>query len=179
MSILTSEQFTRGLQKIAKHSAAFNKMVQEMLVSAAYYAFTQGSTTEFNRLIAACGNGVHVKGITMWIELVAGIGRVHNGEIVLNKKIRDASGVIDYETFKPFEDEMRKIAWHEIAGTQKQESVFDEGSYMKRVITKLTKEGYAGLADVLKQAELQYFAQQAMARAELTREEEVAEEVSQ
>lgn len=170
MAILTSEQFNRGLGKIARHSAIFNNMVQEMLISAAFYAFTQGSTTEFNRLISACGNGVHVKGITMWIELIAGIGRVHNGEIVLNKKVRDMSGVVDYATFAPFEAEMRKVAWYEVAGEQKKESVFDEGAYMKRVIQKLTKEGYAGLAEAIQQAELQYLAHQAMAVQTLTTE---------
>jgi hypothetical protein len=171
MAILTNEQFNRGLGKIAKHSAIFNNMVQEMLISAAYYAFKEGSTTEFNRLITACGNGVHVKALTRWIELVSGIGRVLNNEIVLNKKVRDMSGVIDYETFKPFEAEMRKITWYDFSGEQKKESVFDEGAYMKRVIQKLTKEGYAGLAAEIQQAELKYLAQQAMAVTELVAEE--------
>lgn len=177
MTIMTSEQFSRGLTKIAKHSAVFNRMVQELLISAAFFAFKEGSTTEFNRLITACGNGVHLKAITMWVELISGIGRVYKGEIVLNKKVRDMSGVVDADTFAPFEKEMRQVNWWEVTGEQKAESVFDEGAYMKRVISKLTKEGYAGLAEALQQAELAYLAQAARAASEA--DEVTAEEVTE
>lgn len=162
--LMTSQQFAVSLRKISKHAGVFREMVQNMLVSAAFFAYKDGNVTPFNQLINAVGNGTHIKGITMWIELVAGIGRVNNGQIVLNKKVREMSGVIDEKSFEEYEKDMRKIAWYEVAGKQKAESVFDEGAYMKRVIKKLTDEGYAGLAETIKKAELAWLVAQSQSQ---------------
>lgn len=172
MNIHTGEQLQGCIKKLQKHSSVFNKMVQEALISCAFYAFKDGNCTPFDQLIEAVGPGVHIKAITRWVELVAGIGRVYKGKIVLNKKVRDMSGVIDLETFRPFYDEMIQVKWYDAAGKQQLESVFDEGTFMKRVITKLTKEGYAGLAVAIQQAELQYLAGIAQAQRD---EEEIAQ----
>jgi hypothetical protein len=161
MNIFTGEQLQGCFKKLSKHAGVFNKVVQDALLSCAYYAFKDGNTTPFDQLIAAVGPGVHVKAITRWIELVSGIGRVYKGAIVLNKKVRDMSGVIDLDTFKPFYDDMTQVMWFDAAGKQKMESVFDEGVYLKGVCTKLTKNGWAGLAEAIKQAELQYLVQAA------------------
>lgn len=176
MAILSSEQFNKGLTKVAKHAAVFRNMVQEMLISSAFYAYKEGSTTEFNRLLSAVGEGTHKSSITRWIELVSGIGRVKGGQIVLNKKVRDESGVTDYASFQQYEDDMRAVNWWETEPEQRLESVFDEGAYMNRVYKKLISNGYAGLADALKQSELVYLAQ---AAAALRDEEEVVEETAE
>ena len=154
MAIMTMQNLNRSIRKLGTHAVAFRQMVQESLVSAAFFAFRDGNVTPFNQIILAVGNGTHIKGITMWVEIAAGIGRVKDGAIVLNKKVRDQSGVIDEATFAEFEAEMCKINWWEVAGKQHAESVFDEGVYMKRVIKKLTDKGYSDLAETIKQAEL-------------------------
>ena len=176
MTIMTSQQLYAGFAKLRKHSGIFRSMVQEMLVSCAYYAYKEGSTTEFNRLLESVGNGTHIKGITMWIELAAGIGRVKKGEIVLNKKVRDMSGVIDAKTFEPYEKEMRSINWWEIAGEQKAESVFDKGVYLNHVYKRLDKNGFPGLAEALKNAEIAYYATMT-AEQETQETQETQEEV--
>jgi hypothetical protein len=141
---------------IKSDAATFANNVQEALITCAYFAFKDGNTTPFNQLLAAVGNGTHIAGITRWIELVAGIGRVNKGVIILNKKVRDESGVIDEVTFQPFYDEMSKVMWLNAAPKQKAESVFDEADYVKRVVAKLTKEGYPKLAAMIKDTELAY-----------------------
>lgn len=159
--------FRAQLKTIKSGAEKFRGLVHDALIHAAYFAFKDGNTTPFNDLIEAVGNGTHIKGITMWVELVAGIGRVRDEKIVLNKKVMTQSGVIDLATFEPFKQEMEKAPrWFEITGKQKPESVFDEGAYMKRVIKKLTEEGYADLADQLKQTELKWLVQKAAAAGE-------------
>ena len=170
MAILTSSKLDKAINDISKHSKAFRNMLQEVLISCAYYAFKEGSTTEFNRAIDAAGNGVHVKAITRWIELVSGIGRVYKGSIVLNKAVRDAAGVMDEATFAPYEAKMREVNWWDTAGEQKQESVFDESRYLNTVVKTLTAKGFAGLAAAVKQAELQYMTEQ----SRLARENDLA-----
>ena len=148
------KQLNTKIRSIKTNAATFRTLVQEALIAAAFFAFKDGNVTPFNNIIEAAGNGTHIQGITMWVELCAGIGRVKKGVIVLNKKVRDESGVIDEATFAPFLEEMSKVSWFEIAGKQKPESVFDEGAYLKRVTKKLTDEGYTDLAEAIKQAEL-------------------------
>ena len=155
---------------IKADAASFAQKVHEALTSCAFYAFKDGNTTPFNQLLDAVGNGTHVKGITRWVELVARIGRVSNGVIVVNKKVRDESGVIDEATFKPFYDEMSKVMWLNATPKQKTESVFDEADYLKRVIAKLTKEGYPELARMVKDAELDYSINQRNAQQEIADE---------
>lgn len=164
MATMTQSQYSDNLKKLRTDSKAFANLVQEMLVSAAFFAFKDGNCTPFNQMIEAVGPGTHLAGITRWIELVAGIGRVKEGKIVLNKKVREDSGVIDEKTFAPFEEEMRKVMWHDTTPRQKAESVFDEGSYMKRVLKKLTDQGFGDLADALKQAELAWLVKHATSK---------------
>lgn len=162
MTIQSKQSLTKTIRSIKSSAGKFRELVQEALISCAFYAYKDGNTTPFNDLIAAAGNGTHIQGITRWIELASMIGRVKDGEIVVNKKVRDQSGVINEETFAPYEKAMRAAApWYEIAGKQKPESVFDEGQYMKRVYKKLTENGYPGLAEELKQAELKFLARSA------------------
>lgn len=154
--VMTAAQFKTAIKGISTTAGKLRDQVHLALIAAAYFAFKDGNTTPFNQIIASCGNAAHIKGITMWIELVSGIGRVEDEVIVLNKKVREQSGVIDEASFQQFADEMDKVKWYEVAGEQKPESVFDEGEYMKRVTKKLTKEGYSDLAEALKQTELKW-----------------------
>lgn len=159
MTIQTKQALNGTIRSIKTNAKKFRELVQEALISCAFYAYKDGNMTPFNDLLAAVGNGTHIQGITRWIELVSMIGRVKDKQIVLNKKVRDQSGVIDEKTFAPFEADMRAGApWFEVAGKQQPESVFDEGQYMKRVYKKLADNGYPGLAEELKQAELKFLA---------------------
>jgi len=173
MKIMTNDQLQGMFRKLTKHSAAFNNMVQDALLTCAYYGYKDGNTEPFNQLIGSVGPGVHLQHITRWIELVAGIGRVHKERIVLNKKVFEVAGVTNEETFQEHYDNMAPIMWHEAGGKQRAESVFDEGAYMKRVLKKLSAEGYAGLAAALKQAELAYLVKM----AESERDHEEAEQI--
>jgi hypothetical protein len=161
--MLSPKQLSTEIRGIKTSAVAFREKVQSALIACAFYAFKDGNVTPFNDLIAAAGNGTHIRGITMWIELCAGIGRVKEEKIVLNTKVRNQSGVISEESFAPFEQEMSKVKWYEIAGKQRQESVFDEGAYIERVAKKLTKEGYPDLAEAIKRTELSWLVQKAAA----------------
>ena len=171
MKIFTGEQLQGCFKKLNKHANVFNEMVQQALLSCSFYAFKDGNTTPFDQLIEAVGPGVHLEHITRWIELVAGIGRVYKGKIALNKKVREMSGVIDEATFEEYYADMSQVKWYEAGRKQQAVSVFDEGVYLNGVMKKLTKNGYAGLADALKQAELMYFVAQAKLHSEVQQPE--------
>lgn len=156
MSIMNPRQFAGKLKSISTNAATFRADVQEALISASYYAFKDGDSGPLNRVLDAVGEGTRKKGITMWVELVAGICRVKEGKFVLNKKIRDQSGVINEATFAEFEEELRKVAWWEVAGKEKVASVFDTDKYMDSVLKKLEKEGQASLASDLRDALIAY-----------------------
>lgn len=168
MGIMAQKQFSTELAKVRKNTAALRDSVQELLVTGAYYCLKDGDPGNLNRVLEAAQSlgALHVEGITRWVELAAGCARLHKGAFVLNKKVRDEAGIIDEATFAPHEAEMRKVAWYEIAGKQTPPSVFETGDYLKRVIAKLTKEGYADLADEIKQTELRWLLHHATAAGE-------------
>lgn len=165
MAVMNPKALATSIKNISTNATKMREAVQEALVSAAYYAFKDGDTGPFNHILDAVGNGTHKKGITMWIEICAGIGRVKDGKIVLNKKVRGESAVTDEASFAEYEAEMRKVAWHEIAGVQKAESVFEATKYIDNVIKKLERENCLELANMIRQTELAY-------RIQLTKESE-------
>ncbi len=166
MSVMNSKQFSSKVNAIKNNSAKFAEDVHEVLITATFYAHTTGDIRPFNRVLEAVGDGTRKKGITMWIELIAGIGRVKDGEIVLNKKARNEAGITSEERFADIEPDLRAVRWDQVVGKEKVASVFDEGRYMNGVYSKLTTNGYAGLADHLKRAELEYLAKNAPATAD-------------
>lgn len=158
MGVMSSTQLSISIKKIGASARSFREDVQEALVSGAYYALKDGDVGPLNRILEAVGDGTRAKGITAWVELASGAARIAKGAFVINKKIRNESGVTCPEDFAPFEAEMRKLRWWEIVGKEKITSVFDEGRYMNTVYSKLESNGFGSLAAHLKTAELEFLA---------------------
>ena len=156
MAIMSSKQLSSSIKSIKNNAAKLREQIHEALVSATFYAYKDGNTTTLDQIVEAVGNGTHKRGITMWVELVAGIAHVKEGKFALNKKIRNESGVTDEATFASIEEEIRKVAWYEVAGEQKVESVFDADKYLDNVVKKLTRENQTELANMVKDLLISY-----------------------
>jgi hypothetical protein len=146
MSIMTSVKLAAQIKSIGSNTTKLREQVQEALVSCAYYAAKDGDVGPFNRLLDATNGAVRLKGITMWGELIAQVVRIKDEKFILNKKVRNEMNVTDEASFAPFEAEMRKVAWWEVAGKEKIQSVFDPVTYLGSVTEKLKKEGFADMA---------------------------------
>jgi hypothetical protein len=160
MTIMTSSQLRGAITTIRTNSTKLRETIHEALVSATYYAYKDGNAETYNQILEAVGNGTHKRGITLWVELVAGIAHVKEGKFALNKKVRNEAGIINEETFAAIEEEIRKVAWHEVAGEQKAKSVFDADKYLDGVIRKLERESSSELAELVKTALIQFHIRQ-------------------
>lgn len=166
MSVMTTKNLTASIRSIKSNRVKLQGIIQEALISCAYYAMKDGNTTPFNQLLDAVGNSIHVKGITMWAELFAPV-HVKDKQFVLSKKRRDEHAVLNEDDFAPFEAEMRQAPWYEIAGKQRVESIWDCGDYLQNVAKTLRKHGVdSGIIAEIERVEM-------MARIAKTRAEDM------
>ena len=167
MSIMSMQKLNAQIKSIKGNSSKLADQIQEALISCAYHAVKDGQTTPFNNLLDAVRNTSRLKGITMWAELY-GFVRVQNEKFIVNKSARSEADVTNEDDFAPFEAEMRAgVKWYDIAGKETVKSVFDLDNYANNVESKLTKEGYIGLADAVKKLMHEYHAAQKAEISEL------------
>lgn len=160
MAVMSNQKLASQIKSIKGNSAKLAEQIHEVLISCAYQAYAHGQTTPFNNLLEAVRNTTRLKGITMWAE-VHGCVRIQNDKFVLNKKVRQEAGVENEADFEAFEVEMRKAPkWFEMLPKQKADSIFDLDQYATSVETKLSKEGYIGLAEAVKNLINEYHAAQ-------------------
>jgi hypothetical protein len=149
-------QLAGEFKKIRTNTIKTREMVQEALISCAFYAWKDGQVTPFNQLLDAVGTSTHVKGLTMWAE-VWGCVLVKDEAFVLNKTARKERAISDYSDFESFEAEMRAAPkWFEMAPKQKVESMFDASTYLDGVMKKLEKEGASTALDFVTKAVTEY-----------------------
>lgn len=156
MSILTPKKLTAQIAAISRASEKFAEVVQETLISCAYYAMKDGNTTPFNDLLDAVGNGTRIKGLTAWAELFAPV-HIKDERFALSKGAAKGFHINDEEDFAEHEATMRAgPRWDKIVAKESVESIWDTAKYLDRVFSKLDKQGEHGLMQALRDAELAY-----------------------
>lgn len=141
MPVLTEKRFAENLDLARNSLSTVKAVVQDLLIYGCYKAFKDGNTTPLNAVLdmAVNSKAVDVRRVTRWVELHAGIARIKDEKFVLNKKVRDESGVTDEETFVQFETVLRSVAWYDIEGKTKAKSAFDIDAYLGTVIKQIEK----------------------------------------
>jgi hypothetical protein len=149
---MTAKALTASINKIKSNRTSLQEQIHEALISCSFYAMKDGNITPFNQLLDAVGNSTRIKGLTMWAETFAPV-LVREGAFAYNKSAGKSLHVTNEEDFSEYEIEMRlSPKWYEIAGEQKAESIFDCPKYLEQVFKRLTKEGQADVAAVLRAA---------------------------
>lgn len=148
MPILNDRRFGEDLNLARSSTSTMKSIVQNLLVTACYHAFKDGNTTPLNSILdmAVNSKAIDVSRITRWVELHAGIARVHKEQFRLNKKVRDDSCVTDEASFTQYEDHLRALSWYDIAKKPVAKSVFDLEAYIGTAIKQVEKhEGKEGV----------------------------------
>lgn len=156
MAILNPRKLSAQISAIGKGAEKFAEVVQEALISCAYYSMKDGNVTPFNDLLEAVGDGTRRKGLTVWAELFAPV-HIRQGSFALSKGAAKAIHVTCEEDFAEFEADMRAAPrWDKIAGKEPVRSLWDSGRYLDGVYKRLDKQGEHELVRALKDAELAY-----------------------
>lgn len=148
MALIAKGVLSVRIAGVRKAKEAFREEVQELLVSCAYQA-AMGNPNYANELLDAVRDTVHIKGLTLWCETFAPLV-VRQDKFQINKGMAKTMHVTNEADFAPYEAEMRKSKWWEMAAPQKAKSVFDAVDYttdaLDRIAVKLNKEGAPDLA---------------------------------
>lgn len=156
MAIMNPKKLAQTIGAVGKASERFAEVVQEALISCAYYAMKDGNVTPFNQLLDAVGTGTRIKGLTAWTELFAPV-HVKDERFVLSKAAAREFHIKDEEDFTEYESAMRGAPrWDKIVAKEKPESIWDTSKYMDKVYKKLDAQGEHDLVAALKDAELAY-----------------------
>lgn len=141
MPVFTERRFNENLQFARQSIGNYKSVVQELLIYGCYHAFKDGNTTPLNAVLdmAVNSKAADVKRITMWVELHAGIARIHKEQFRLNKKVREGACITDEKSFAPYETHLRALAWYDIQGKTKPASVFDLEGYLGNAIKQVEK----------------------------------------
>lgn len=150
MPVFTEKRFNENLNVVKANLSTVKATIQELLIYACFKAFKDGNTTPMNALLDTAVNSkaVDVKRLTKWVELHAGICRIKDEKFILNKKVRDESGVTDEKSFAPFEEHLRALPWYNIEGKPKAVSVWDVEDYLGSVYKTIEKHTYDADAPV-------------------------------
>jgi len=154
MSIMTKVQLQTAIKSINTGRIGLQGNIQEALINCAFYAMRDANAASFEQLLTAVGNAMHIKSITMWAEVYAPV-LVRDGKFKINATAMKLMRVTNESDFEPFEREMRKMNWYEIAGKQPVKSIFETSAYLKSVIAHLVKKGASSdVIDIIKGAEV-------------------------
>lgn len=154
MSIMSPKDLSKTINAIGKASEKFATVVQEALISCAYYAMKDGNTTPYNDLLEAVGDSTRIKGLTAWAELFSPV-HIKEGRFALSKGAAKQIHVTCAEDFAEYESEMRAgPRWDKIVAKEQRESIWDSGKYLERVTKKLNSQGEHDLAKAIMDAEL-------------------------
>lgn len=153
MAIIAKGVLSARIAGVRKAKDDVREDIQEVLISVAYQA-TMGNPNYANDLLEAVRDTVHIKGLILWMETFAPL-RLIRGKLVINKGMAKTMHVTAEADFAPYEAEMRKSKWWEMAPPQKAKSAFDGIEYidaaMKRVAKKLNDEGQPDLSKLVQQ----------------------------
>jgi hypothetical protein len=141
MPVLTEKRFSENLTLARNNLSMVKSIVQDLLIYGCYKAFKDGNTTPLNAVLdmAVHSKTVDVRRVTRWVEIHAGIARIKDEKFILNKKVRDESGVTDEDSFTPYETILRSLNWYDIEGKTKPKSVWDFEDYLGTVIKTLER----------------------------------------
>ena len=150
--IMTEQKLAIAIKNVGRRLSAFRDSVQEVLVSCAYQAM-MGNPNFANDLLAAIVEGersaAHIEGITRWAETYAPLIYRH-GKFLINKVALKKISVADEEAFAPYELEMRRHRWWEMAEKQRPPSIFDPLTFVpsgfEKIAKKLNSEGFPELS---------------------------------
>lgn len=142
MSVMSKSALNEALGTIRYNNAVQRALIQEALISCAFYAMKDANVTPFNQLLEACGTGeTRIKGITMWAETFAPV-YIKDGKFAYSKKAGSTIAVTSEEDFVRYEADMRKgPSWAEIAPKEKAVSIWDCAEYLEGVVKRLQKHG--------------------------------------
>lgn len=138
MAIIALGVLSNRIANIRKSKEAFRADVQEVLVSVAYQA-CHGNANPANELLEAVRDTVNIKGITLWLETFAPL-IVRKDAFAINKGMAKTMSVASEADFAPYEVEMRKVNWWELAPAQKATSMFEADSYIEEAIARMAKK---------------------------------------
>ena len=152
MAIIAQGVLSNRIQKVKENRDAFREEIQEILVSCAYQA-AMGNPNYANELLEAVRDTVNIRGITLWLETYAPLV-VRKDAFAINKGMRKTMSIESEADFAPYEVEMRKVKWWQMAPEQRAKSMFDPSEYLsgglERMAKNLNKEGYPDLANEVK-----------------------------
>lgn len=152
MALIAKGVLSSRISSIKRSKEAFREDVQDVLVSVAYQA-AMGNPNYANELLEAVRDTVHIKGLTLWLETFAPLV-VRKDAFAINKGMAKTMHISNEADFAPYEAEMRKVKWWEMAAPQKAKSVFDAVDYsvesLERAAKKLNDNGSPDLANVMR-----------------------------
>lgn len=151
MALIAKGVLSSRIKSVGKTKEAFRDDIQEILVSCAFQA-AMGNPNFANELLNEVRDTVHIKGLTLWLETFAPLV-VRKEAFSINKGMAKTMHVTDEASFAPYEAEMRKVKWWEMAAPQRATSVFDPAEYsvagLERMAKKLNDNGQPDLANVV------------------------------
>jgi hypothetical protein len=162
--MLSNKEFAGKIKTVTTNAANVRATVQELLVTAAFYAYKDKNYTPFAQILSAVGDGSRKAGIYAWAETFAPM-RVVKGELVGCKV---AHGKVSVTTEAEYleliaETGAAETMWYETVEKEKAVSVFDPTGYLAQVLKKLNKEGMPDLADHIRRGAEAYALEVAMA----------------
>lgn len=157
MAIQSRKQFTGGLKSLVSQGNKARDIVQESLISAVYYAESDGDVSPILRVVDAVKavKSFDLWKVHAWLKLYAPIKPSEDGQTyVFDAKKRNLAQNAPVADFAPYEAVMRQDSkWYELAKKEPSPAeVWSAEAGFDNFIKKLTKEGYADAAEAVKSA---------------------------
>lgn len=156
MAIITRNQFTGGIKTLANQGAKTRALIQELLITAVFYANADGDVAPINRVVEAVSalKSMDMWKIHKWLKTYeAPVKPSADGKTyVFDKTKRVLEQNAKREMFAPYEAVMRQEpAWYELVKAEvSPATVWEAETGFENFIKKLDKEGYAEASTTLK-----------------------------
>lgn len=156
MAITTRNQFSGGIKTLSNQGAKTRALIQELLITAVFYANADGDVAPVNRVVEAVSalKSMDMWKIHKWLKTYeAPVKPSADGKTyVFDKTKRVLDQNATREAFLPYETVMRQEpAWFELAKAEASpSSVWEAETGFENFIKKLEKEGYGEASTALK-----------------------------
>lgn len=155
MAINTSAQFNGGIKTLASQGAKTRALIQELLITAVFFAERDGDVSPINRVVTAVSElkSMDMWKIHKWLKTYeAPVKPSEDGKTyVYDKAKRHLPQGADRDAFAPYETVMRQEpAWYELAKAEATpKSVWDAESSFETFAKRLTNNGFSEASDAV------------------------------
>lgn len=180
MAINTSAQFNGGIKTLASQGSKTRSLIQELLITAVFFAERDGDVSPINRVVNAVSElkSMDMWKIHKWLKTYeAPVKPSDDGKTyVFDKSKRHLTQGADRDMFAPYETVMRQEpAWYELTKAETTpQSVWDAENSFESFAKRLSSKGFSEAADAVskllttlkKQGKLRTTTEQVLANAE-------------